>query len=179
MATPTTLPASFVAAQVLTAAEMNDLRGAFRVLQVVSTTKDDVFSSSSTSLTDVTGLSAVITPSATSSKVLVVVTCQISHSSSVAVTQCTITDSANAILIPAVSPGSRTVGFNNASTSGVGMTPAVFSLLHSPNTTSSFTYKIRARTNTGTFLINRDNTDADNANSVRSSSVITLMEISA
>jgi hypothetical protein len=148
------------------------------VLQVVSTTKDDAFSSSSTSLTDVTGLSAVITPSATSSKVLVVVTCQIGHDST-GLTQCTITDSANAILIPAVSPGSRTIGFANSGTAGIGITPAVFSFLHSPNTTSSFTYKIRARTNSGNFHINRDNTNADNANSTRTSSVITLMEISA
>jgi hypothetical protein len=38
MATPTTLPASFVAGSILTAAELNDLRGAFRVLQVVNAT---------------------------------------------------------------------------------------------------------------------------------------------
>jgi hypothetical protein len=36
MATPTALPTAFVAADVLTAANMNLLRGAFRVLQVVS-----------------------------------------------------------------------------------------------------------------------------------------------
>ncbi len=41
------------------------------VLQVVSTAKTDVFSSSSTSFTDVTGLSVAITPSSTSNKILV------------------------------------------------------------------------------------------------------------
>ena len=48
MATPTTLPATFVAGNVLTAAQMNDLRGAFRVLQIVSTTKTDTFTTSNT-----------------------------------------------------------------------------------------------------------------------------------
>ena len=47
MATPTTLPASFTAGQVLTAAQMNDLRGAFRVLQVVQATKANTFSTTS------------------------------------------------------------------------------------------------------------------------------------
>jgi len=73
MATPTSLPATFVAGNVLTAAQMNDLRGAFRILQVVSTTKTDTFTTTSTSFTDVTGMSVTITPTATSSKVLVLV----------------------------------------------------------------------------------------------------------
>lgn len=71
MATPTTLPATFVAGNVLTAAQMNNLRGAFRVLQVVSTTKTDTFTTNSTTPVDVTGLSVTITPSSTSSKILI------------------------------------------------------------------------------------------------------------
>ena len=38
MATPTTLPAAFVSGAILTADQMNNLRGAFRVLQVVTST---------------------------------------------------------------------------------------------------------------------------------------------
>ena len=72
MAAVTTLPAAFVANTVLTAAEMNNLRGAFRVLQVVyATTSTETFSSSTT-MADTT-LTATITPSSTSSKVLVIV----------------------------------------------------------------------------------------------------------
>ena len=71
MATPTTLPATFVSGDVLTAAQMNDLRGGFRVLQVLSTAKIDTFSSSSTSYVDVTGLSVAITPQFSTSKILV------------------------------------------------------------------------------------------------------------
>ena len=70
MATPTNLPASFVAGQILTAAEQNDLRGAFRVLQVVyATTTTQTTTTSSTYAT--TTLTASITPQASSSKILV------------------------------------------------------------------------------------------------------------
>ena len=40
-----------------------------KVLQVLSTTKTDTFSTTSDSFTDITGLSVAITPSASSSKV--------------------------------------------------------------------------------------------------------------
>jgi hypothetical protein len=72
MATPTTLPASFVAGSILTAAELNDLRGAFRVLQVVNATTSTTTSNSTSTYAD-TSLTATITPTSTSSKILVFV----------------------------------------------------------------------------------------------------------
>jgi hypothetical protein len=73
MATPTTLPASFVAGNILEAAQLNNLRGAFRILQVVTGSNSTQAISSSATFAD-TGLTATITPSATSSKILVLVT---------------------------------------------------------------------------------------------------------
>ena len=73
MATPTTLPAAFVAGNVLTAAQLNDLRGAFRVLQVVQATNASTTTISTSTFTSI-NLSASITPSATTSKVLVIAT---------------------------------------------------------------------------------------------------------
>jgi hypothetical protein len=73
MATPTTLPATFVAGDVLTAAQMNNLRGAFRIMQVVYATPITAQVSTSSSTMSDTGLTATITPSSTSSKVLVIV----------------------------------------------------------------------------------------------------------
>ena len=70
MATPTNLPASFSTAQVLTAAQMNDLRGAFRILQVVTGTTSTQFTSTSSTPATI-GLSASITPQSSSSKILV------------------------------------------------------------------------------------------------------------
>jgi hypothetical protein len=70
MATPTTLPAAFTAGQVLTAAQQNDLRGAFRILQVVSATQTTNIQNNTSTYVD-TGLSVTITPQSTSSKILV------------------------------------------------------------------------------------------------------------
>ena len=72
MATVTTLPATFVSGAVLTAAQQNDLRGAFRVLQVVSIPITSQSTSSTNTLID-TNVTANITPSNTSSKILVIV----------------------------------------------------------------------------------------------------------
>ena len=73
MATPTTLPAAFVAGAILTADQMNNLRGAFRVLQVVQGSTSTSVGSSTTTYAD-TGLSATITPTSASSLILVMVT---------------------------------------------------------------------------------------------------------
>jgi hypothetical protein len=70
MATPTNLPASFSSGAVLTAAQQNNLRGAFRVLQVVTATYSTFTTHNTTTYTD-TGLSASITPQATTNKILV------------------------------------------------------------------------------------------------------------
>ena len=71
MATPTTLPAAWSSGDVLTAAAINNLRGAFRIMQVVTATYGTWTPVNSTTYGS-TGLTASITPSATSSKILVV-----------------------------------------------------------------------------------------------------------
>lgn len=81
MATPTNLPASWTTGEVLTASAINDLRGAFRVLQVVSfnTTAGATGSSSGTYID--TGVSLAITPQSSTSKILVLVQHSIYNSS--------------------------------------------------------------------------------------------------
>jgi hypothetical protein len=69
MATPTNLPASFTS-EVLTSAAMNNLRGAFRILQVVTGTTSTQFTSTTSTPASI-GLSASITPQSSSSKILV------------------------------------------------------------------------------------------------------------
>jgi hypothetical protein len=70
MATPTNLPAAAVTGEVLTAAYVNNLRGAFRVLQVVTATY--ATSVSSTGAETDTGLTVTITPQSNTSKILIV-----------------------------------------------------------------------------------------------------------
>lgn len=71
MATPTTLPSTFTAGAVLTAAQMNNLRGAFRILQVVSMTSSSYITGNTATFSS-TNMTQAITPSATTSKILVV-----------------------------------------------------------------------------------------------------------
>ena len=71
MATPTTLPAAFVSGAVLTADQQNNLRGAFRVLQVV-TFQIAAGVTATTSTYVATNLTATITPQSNTSKILVI-----------------------------------------------------------------------------------------------------------
>ena len=184
MATPTTLPSTFVAGNVLTAAEMNNLRGAFRILQVVSAAKTDTFTTSSTSFTDVTGLSVSITPSATSSKILVMVTTNTSSEDAVVTNNMVqLVRDSTAIFI-GDSAGSRIqtsfVG-NSMPADELNQTRSVaLTYLDSPATTSATTYKVQAKvTQAGAVYVNRAFTDADSNIQGRSASSITVMEISA
>ena len=72
MATPTNLPTAFVAGDILTAANMNLIRGGFRVLQVVYCFTTKNVTESLVVFTD-TGLTATITPQFNTSKILAIV----------------------------------------------------------------------------------------------------------
>jgi len=148
------------------------------VLQVVSVEKPDTFFTTSTSLTDVTGLSASITPKNASSKILVLANVSVGFSAS-QTAQVTLTDGANNILVLPTTPGSRTPAFSGVyANSTAWLLAQNFNLLHSPNTTSSFTYKIRMRAGAGIAqFINRSGDDSDNNGFTRGVSTITLMEI--
>jgi hypothetical protein len=73
MATPTNLPPAEVAFTPLAASWLNDLRGAFRILQVVQTSHATETVTTSTAYIS-TGLTATITPQSTTSRVLAFVT---------------------------------------------------------------------------------------------------------
>jgi hypothetical protein len=137
MATPTSLPATFVAGDVLTAAQMNDLRGAFRVLQVVQTVKTSSFSTTSAALVDITDLSVSITPTSSSSKVLVQVNCALlrtdSNFSRISVFR------GNAATGTNLAAPSAGFGLFKADTSPYGW--ATINYLDSPATTSATTYQ--------------------------------------
>ena len=175
MATPTSLPATFVAGNVLTAAQMNDLRGAFRILQVVSTTKTDSFSTTSTSFVDVTGLSASITPTSATSKVLVMLTAVVANSTGGSVRLNLVRDSTNI----AQSTGSGSVDQTLAirTDSANGADSAAVNYLDSPATTSATTYKVQIASVSGasSSYVGRHASD-DNRRSI---ATLTVMEVSA
>ena len=152
------------------------------VLQVVSTIKQDTFSTTSTSYVDVTGLSVSITPSSSSSKILVLF--QINGSQNVASSRAYVKlmrDSTGIDL--GASAGSRTpaLGGFSSSDNSIPSAPVSGSFLDSPATTSSTTYKIQLAMTAGAggAYINQTQQDADNANQLRMASTITVMEIAA
>ena len=136
MATPTNFPTPAVSGQVLTAAYVNQLAGAFRVLQVVQGSTATSTSSSVTTLAD-TGLTATITPQATTNKILVVV----SHNSN-AKSDGSINNGLNLALFRGatnIKTLTNALGFTASLVTNI--FPAFAVVLDSPNTTSATTYK--------------------------------------
>lgn len=155
-------------------------------LQIVSTTKTDVGSFASVTTNnyvDISGMSVTITPTSTSSKILVTYTAHVCNSTSATVHVRLYRDSTSigqgaaegnrlgdsSIFRPASSPYGLDIG-------------CVSNLfLDAPSTTSAVTYKLQGTlgaTYNGTFYINRSPNDVTNQDYVgRPSSTITVMEI--
>ena len=166
MATPTALPAAFTVGQVLTSADMNLLRGAVRVLQVVQGSTATAASNSTTTFAD-TGLTATITPSSNTSKILVLVSqAGISNNSSAGgATTCNIVRDGVQQQVFAYS-----VGYSGAS--AITRHSASGFLLDSPATTSAVVYKTQFKNIIASASVS---VQVDSA----VSSTIILMEVSA
>lgn len=145
------------------------------IVQVVSTTKNDMFTTTSTSLTDVTGLSVSITPKSSNSKIFVTVDTGISSTG--------ISTEVYQIVRNGVNIGQGSGGSENwtyvTNYSAIGtqnaIMPLSMSFMDSPATTSTLTYKLQVRLNTGTLAINRRALATDYA----TISTITVMEVAA
>ena len=150
------------------------------VVQVVSTTKTDTFSTTSESFTDITGLSATITPSSSQNKILAMFTVYMAMSTAGWGGMIQLQRGSTAICV-GDSSGSRTQ--SSASFYMVSSTQFVNSVsnnfLDSPNTTSATTYKLLGRTQASsyTMYVNRSGSDSDSASQARLASSLTLMEI--
>jgi hypothetical protein len=155
------------------------------ILQVVSTTKTDVFSASlTTGWVGVTGLTASITPSSASSKVLVSGYCSVStslaeNSSDVAIYR----DGAALTGASFDANGSAkraTSGGVAYTTSQRGIASVPFSFLDSPATTSTVSYEIYigyTNNSATTMYVNRAASDTTNNYNSRWASTITLTEV--
>jgi hypothetical protein len=150
--------------------------GGSAILQVVSVTKIDAFTTTSTSYTDITGLSASITPSSTSSKILVLSKVSINpRVNSIGDIQllrgATVIGGGTVV-------GSRSSGMSSFFTNEtLGTGDLSTNFLDSPASVSSQTYKLQVRAQTGTLGINTVATDDNLAVIARTSSTITLMEV--
>jgi len=155
-----------------------------KVLQVVSTTKTDVFTASlNDSFTDITGLSVSITPSSASNKILIISMVNFGSSAVYPPTLRLFRDSTH-ICLGTGSIGNRKFsttsagGGQDTSDTNRGMTNTI-TFLDSPATTSSTTYKIQGGIlqSSGTFSCNTSGGDIDQPYMTRSASTITVMEI--
>jgi hypothetical protein len=155
--------------------------GGGKVLQVVSTTLSTTFSAGvSGSFVDITGLSVSITPSAASSKVLILYMVSLFNQTGTNLGFMNLVrNSTN--LAQGTGEGSRTVATNGVDTLNSYAPTAAISgnFLDAPATTSATTYKITMMGANGTMYVNRSSTDNNENNRPRFSSTITVMEIGA
>lgn len=150
------------------------------VLQVVSATKSDTASFTSSTFADVTGLSVSITPISSSSKILVFSTVNVAWQQAVTKAGYRIMRDSTPIGV-GDSAGSRPRVSGAAYIDTPNYTPEGLSMNHldSPATTSAVTYKIQMCSidNSGTVYINRAFGDPDQTIVPRTASSITVMEI--
>ena len=148
------------------------------VLQVVQTVKTDDFSASlaQDTVTDITGLSASITPSSASNKILVSYDIHIHTTANTGKIQ--LMRDSTKIGINTSTSGFEAQTSMSANDVVYSLTVSSFSFLDTPSTTSSVTYKPQLSHGSGTtrtVYVNRPETT--NTRHGRVSSQITLMEI--
>ena len=154
-----------------------------KILQVKQTVKTDITSINSTTMAAISGISVDITPSSSSSKILVIADLKIGESGTA--TQLRLVRGSTAIYTGA-NPGAN---FNDISYSGYGGSdtgqgyfgtqPVTLTFLDSPNTTSQVTYAVHwCRQNNAVAYLNKTGNDAG-VYSTRLASSILVQEVSA
>ena len=169
---------SSVSASKVSGTLSNSIMPTGSVLQVVQAVKTDTFSSSSSSWTDITGLSVSITPSSASSKVLVMYSIVTSVNTSQFPILRILRNSTD--IASGDTSGNRQSGTTSAwAGGGINHTHVQSTqYLDSPSTTSATTYKAQIiSTESQAHYINRNTRDNDAYYEPRTISSITAMEI--
>ena len=150
--------------------------GGGKVLQVVSAVLTSTFSSSSATFVD-SGLNVSITPSATSSKILVLVQTNGSSASGGGTYVNLVRGSTDILLGDAATGMIQCSGGSENAGSEYENIHFALTYLDSPSSTSSTTYKTQVRSrNTNAFYVNRQQTESS-ARGARIPSTITCIEI--
>ena len=165
MATPTNLPASFSSGAVLTAAQQNNLRGAFRVLQVVTATYSTFTTHNTTTYSD-TGLTANITPQATTNKILVM-----AFNNGCAKGAENSANALNLQILRGATQISEVKDWGLTSTTLLQVGTIHMQVLDSPASTSALTYKLQGKNSIATSTVGTQYQST--------TSTLVLMEISA
>ena len=176
-----TVDADTLASNAVTAGKLASGVGG-KILQVQSTTKTDHFSSTSSSLTEVTGLNVSITPSASTSKIYLNI--DVSLGGATAYVGFNIKRDSTLIAVTTAVDGNDTRHqgtFGQIVNQNSAMKNAGFNFLDTPNTTSAITYKIFAISlyNSQPLSINRTYHTTNNAYDQGGCSTITATEVAA
>ena len=150
-----------------------------RLIQVVSTTKTNTFTTTSSSYVDISGLSVSITPKETASKILILFGVFGSNSGSGSRWAVRLLRGSTQIAIGDAA-GNRVRATGSSETAGGGGNMKCFSGNHldSPSTTSAITYKFQAACVDGnTTKINASVADTNISSYPRTASYITAMEV--
>lgn len=157
--------------------------GAGKILQVINSIKTDVGSAGeSSNYVDISGLSVSITPTSSSSKILISCNITAGHSATSNVFGFRLMRDSTAIAVSDAAGNRRQWTFGemtarsntNNTTHSVGGT-----FLDSPSTTSATTYKLQLYNRYNTVYINRSGEDSNSDNHGRGVSAITVMEVAA
>ena len=152
------------------------IKGCGKVGQVVQTTKTDTTSTTSTGFEDISGMSVAITPSATSSKILV--TAALSLSANTSIVYKVLRGSTD--IFRGDANGNRARGIAGGTSMDEGMLDSFhYCYLDSPSSTSELTYKAQWLVQSDTGYLNRPHTDSNLTYYVVGASSITVMEILA
>ena len=153
------------------------------IIQIKNAIKTDTQSTgASSNFVDITGLSVAITPTSSSSKILICCNITAGHSAVSNVFGFRLMRGSTAIAVGDAAGNRRQWTFGemtaysntNNTTHGVGGT-----FLDSPSTTSATTYKLQLYNKYNTIYINRSGEDSNSENHGRGVSAITVMEVSA
>jgi len=146
------------------------------IIQVIQTVKTDTFSHNATSLADITGFAATITPSSNSSKVLVRATMYFSIGTGNGSTtiMCNLVRGSTTIAQPTGTSAAHQATLHSWSSSAY-MQSRSFEFLDSPATTSATTYKVQVKAdNTASTIHLNRYYSSDN---YRGISTLTLYEV--
>tara|TARA_X000000368_G_C22942194_1_gene672686 strand:- start:32 stop:628 length:597 start_codon:yes stop_codon:yes gene_type:complete len=150
-----------------------------KILQVIYVQKTDTFSSSSSSWVDITGLTANITMTSSSNKVLV--TCHISGLNDATTgSGLGIDRNGSFVGLPQSGYGNRQniMGSEFYESRSDSFRVQSFTFLDTPSS-GTHTYKVRAHPKSQALYINRSVADSDSSDFSRGTSDMTLMEVAA
>ena len=161
----------------LTIDSSGSVHGAGLTLQTVQALKTDVFSTSSTSFTDITGLSVNITPKFSTSKLLVFFNVAVGRS---AASQSTVqlvrqVGGSDTIINPVAYNQGTAMTFNGSSDAGWDRELITYQILDAPSTTSTVNYRLRTHFYSSSYVqyVNR----CHNSPNATGSSTLTVQEI--